>query len=103
MNSSRLITSMTLLLAMPASLDSQQDFKLGQNAALRYWSAFAEMQDSAITDQHAKELSVILDGTAPYDDLKYKNLVEKNRPAVDTMARARVLPNCHSGVDYELA
>src|SRR5438270_13300172 len=102
MNSSRLITSMTLLLAMPASLDSQQDFKLGQNAALHYWSAFAEMQDSAITDQQAKELNLILDGTAPYEDLKYKDLVEKNRPALETMARAAALPNCDWGVDYEL-
>ncbi len=41
---------------------AQQRAKLGENAALRYWSAFAQMQDSAITDQDAKELNLILDG-----------------------------------------
>jgi hypothetical protein len=32
---------------------------------------------AAITDQQARELNAILDGTAPYDDLKYKDLLEK--------------------------
>jgi len=103
MNTFRLIPSMILLVALPVSSTSaQQRAKLGENAALRYWSAFAEMQDSAITDQQAKELNLILDGTAPYEDLKYKDLVEKNRPALETMARAAALPNCDWGVDYEL-
>ena len=38
---------------------AQQDVPLGQNAALRYWSAFAEMQDSAITEQQAKEFHAL--------------------------------------------
>jgi hypothetical protein len=74
----------------------------GSNAALRYWAAFAQMQDSAITDEDAKKLNSILDGTAPYDDLQYKELVEKNRPALETMARATALPNCDWGLDYEM-
>jgi len=103
MNTFRLIPSMILLVALPVSSTSaQQRAKLGENAALRYWSAFAEMQDSAITDQQAKETNLILDGTALYEDLKYKDLVEKNRPALETMARAAALPNCDWGVDYEL-
>ena len=76
--------------------------RLGQNAALRYWSAFAEMQDSIITDQQAEELNLILEGTAPYDHLKYKDLVEKNRPALETMARGTAIHHCDWGLDYEL-
>lgn len=95
--------SLILLCAVPiCSAFPQQNDQLGQNAALRYWSAFAEMQDSAISDQQAKELSTILDGTAPYQDLKYYELVEKNRAAVETMARGTAIPNCNWGVDYAL-
>lgn len=99
----RRFVSLTLLCAVPiCSAFPQQSDQLGQNAALRYWSAFAEMQDSAISDQQAKELSTILDGTAPYQDLKYYELVEKNRAAVETMARGTAIPNCNWGVDYAL-
>ena len=99
----RRFVSLTLLCAVPiCSAFPQQNDQLGQNAALRYWSAFAEMQDSAISDQQAKELSTILDGTAPYQDLKYYELVEKNRAAVETMARGTAIPNCNWGVDYAL-
>jgi hypothetical protein len=103
MNTHRLISSMILLAAISVgSASAQQRAKLGENAALRYWSAFAEMQDSAITDQQAKELATILDGMAPYVDSKYKELVEKNRPALETMVRASALPSCDWGVDYQL-
>lgn len=103
MNTYRLISSTILLAAiLVGSASAQQRTKLAENAALRYWSAFAEMQDSAITDQQAKELAAILDGTAPYDDSKYKELVEKNKPALETMIRAIAIPNCDWGVDYQL-
>src|SRR2546429_3014690 len=86
MKTLRLILLIVLCaVAPPGSLFAQQNAQLGVNAALRYWSAFAEMQDSAISDQQAKELNAILDGTAPYDDLKYKDLVAANRSAVETM------------------
>src|SRR5580658_7422072 len=82
MKTSRLILSMILVAGLATgSAPAQQKVKLGENAALRYWSAFAQMQDSAITDQQVKELSAILDGTTPYDDPKYKDLIEKNKHA----------------------
>ena len=103
MNIHHLISSTILLTAISVgSASAQQRTKLGENAALRYWSAFAEMQDSAITDQQAKELATILDGTAPYDASKYKELVEKNKPALETMIRASAIPTCDWGVDYQL-
>jgi len=103
MNTLRLITSSVLALILPSGLASAQlNGKLGENAALRYWSAFAQMQDSALSDQQAKEVNTMLDGTAPYDDLKYKGLVEKNRLALETMARGTVLRNCDWGLDDKL-
>lgn len=99
----RVISFIILCSAVPlGSAVAQQNEQLGQNAALRYWSAFAEMQDSGISDQQAIELYAILDGTAPYQDLKYYELVEKNRTAVETMARGTAIPNCDWGLDYAL-
>jgi hypothetical protein len=75
---------------------------LGENAALRYWSAFAQMQDVALTDAQAKDLKQILDGTAPFVDSTYRNLIERNRAALETMARGTELPYCNWGIDYAL-
>jgi hypothetical protein len=103
MMTSRLMLSIALILLVPAaSSAADQKMNLGENAALRYWSAFAQMQDAAISDQQVKELNLILEGTAPYDDLKYKDLVEKNRLALKTMARGTTLARCNWGVDYQL-
>ncbi|PYT97735.1 MAG: hypothetical protein DMG38_18805 [Acidobacteria bacterium] len=84
------------------SASAQKHVPLSDNAALRYWSAFSQVQDVAITDQQARELNAILDGTAPYDDLKYKDLLEKNTLALEIMARGTSLSNCDWGLDYGL-
>lgn len=102
MKTLRVISFIIACAVVPPGAFAQQNVPLGQNAALRYWSAFAEMQDSAISDQQARELNAILDGTAPYQDLKYHELVEKNRAAVETMVRGTAIPNCDWGVDYAL-
>jgi hypothetical protein len=100
---SGLILSMILVAVLSScSAFGQQKVKLGDNAALRYWSAFAQMQDAAISNEQVKELRGIFDGTTPYEDLKFKELVEKNRRALETMARGTVLPNCDWGLEYEI-
>ena len=81
---------------------AQQKTHLGDNAALRYWAAFSEMQDSGITPEQAKELSLILKGTSPYRDLSYRELIEKNIPALTVMARGTAIPDCDWGLDYDL-
>ena len=88
------------LLVSAVSASAQRNASLADNAALRYWSAFSAVQDAVITDEQAKELNAILDGTAPYEDLKYKDLLEKNRLALEIMARATSLANCDWGLDY---
>jgi hypothetical protein len=97
------ILSMILLALLSAgSALAQRNSPVAENAALRYWSAFSEIQDAGITDQQAKELNAILDGVAPYDDSKYKDLLEKNTLALEIMARATSLPYCDWGLDYGL-
>jgi len=86
--------------ASVSAQSAQRSVSLADNAALRYWSAFSAVQDSAITDEQARELNAILDGTAPYDDTKYKDLLGKNKLALEIMARATSLANCDWGLDY---
>lgn len=103
MNTLRRISAATLCVAVSVGAASaQQKGKLGDNAALRYWSAFAQMQDAAITDEQAKELNLIIEGTTAYRDSTYGDLVEKNRPALETMVRGTALRDCDWGLDYQL-
>ncbi len=80
----------------------QRTASLADNAALRYWAAFSQLQDSGITDREAQELNSILDRMGPYDPSKYKDLIQKNTPALEIMARGTLLPNCNWGLDYGL-
>ncbi len=71
---------MLVVLFVVVASAAQKNSQLGANAALRYWAAFTQVQDAGITSQEVKELNAILDGTAPYDDASYSDLLEKNAP-----------------------
>lgn len=90
-----------VLLAVSAAV-GQGNVSLGDNAALRYWAAFSQLQDAAITNQEAKELDSVLNNMAPFDDSKYKDLIQKNTLALQVMARGTTLPHCDWGLDYGL-
>jgi len=81
---------------------AQRTGPLADNAALRYWAAFSELQDAAISDQDAKDLNAALDTMGQLDFSKFKELIQKNTPALETMARGTSLPNCDWGLDYSL-
>jgi hypothetical protein len=103
MKTLRVIPIVVLILVMQTNQAfSQQNYHLAENSALRYWTAFSEMQDSAIGDEQAKEMNAVLDGASPYDDSKYKDLIEKNRFALETMERGTKIPICDWGLDYAL-
>ena len=89
-----------VLLLSAVSAFAQRNASLADNAALRYWSAFSAVQDTAITDEQARKLNAILDGTTPYDDSKYRDLLEQNTLALEIMARGTSLANCDWGLDY---
>jgi hypothetical protein len=75
---------------------------VSKNAALRYWAAFSEIQDSPIAAEQGKEITAILAGKIPYDDGKFSDLLTRNRLALETMQRGTALPVCDWGIDYEL-
>ena len=97
-----IVLSAILLSVVSEAAAAQGNAALANNAALRYWSAFSQMQDTAITDQQVKELNAILDGTTPYVDPNYKDLLDKNKRALETMRRGTALPGCDWGLDYAL-
>jgi hypothetical protein len=72
-----------------------------ENAALRYWVAFAQMQDVPLTQKQSVELSAILDG-ASFDKATYADLVAKNQTALESMARATSIPRCDWQLEYQL-
>ena len=88
-----------ILWAVPAFAQSPASER---NAALRYWSAFSVMQDSAITADQAAELNAVLAGRTEYEDSKFREVVEKNKLALEIMNRAATLPECDWGLDYSL-
>jgi hypothetical protein len=71
-----------------------------RNAALRYWLAFAEMQDPSADP----ELSLLLKSTAAgeilWDETKLGAILDKNESAIRRMQRATKLPECDWGVEY---
>jgi hypothetical protein len=97
---SKSISTLLVTVSFAVAGWSQPSVPLGQNAALQYWSAMSVIQDAGISEQQAKELNAILDGSAPYDDSKYWGLLQKNRPALELMARGTSIPNCDWGLDW---
>lgn len=81
---------------------AQRAASVAENAALRYWAAFAQLQDSGLSDQDAKELNSALEAMGPFDISKYKELIQKNTLALEIMARGASLPVCDWGLDYTL-
>jgi hypothetical protein len=86
-----------------ATLASAQTKKLAEthNAALRYWMAFAEMQDPPSEKATAELLEKTAAGEAPWDEAKLGPILDKNEDAILAMQRATRLPECDWGLEYE--
>jgi hypothetical protein len=70
------------------------------NAALRYWMAFAEMQDPPADKTVQDLLEKTAVGQAAWDETKLGPIVEANREALQTMQRATKLSGCDWGLEY---
>lgn len=90
-----------LLLALPVL--SQVPKGAEDNAALRYWNAFAQMTDLQLNDAQSKELQSMANGAAPWNEATFGELLDENAGAVETMVRGTALPYCVWGIDYKLA
>jgi hypothetical protein len=72
-----------------------------RNAALRYWMAFAELQDPPADKATADLLEKTAAGQTAWDEAKLGPILNKNEDAILTMQRATKLPECDWGLEYE--
>jgi hypothetical protein len=95
-----LLLSIVVLLAAcvaPAQIKKPTETR---NAALRYWLAFAEMQDSVSDSSTTALLEKTAAGEVPWDESKLGPILDKNENAILHMQRATKLPDCDWGVEY---
>ncbi len=97
----RLLATILIMLASASRVSAQIQLpQETKNAALRYWMAFAEMQDVA-TDKTAQELlEKTAAGEAEWDEKKLAPILEANAAAIQMMQRATKLPECDWGLEY---
>jgi hypothetical protein len=72
------------------------------NAALRYWMAFAMMQDPPANAATTDLLQRVADGSERWDEGRLGAILDANSDALDVMGRASSLRVCDWGVEYEL-
>lgn len=77
-------------------------FPKTRNAALRYWMAFALMQDPPADKSTQELLESVAEGRIPWDESRLAPLLDQNRGAILTMQRATQLPECNWGLEYDL-
>jgi hypothetical protein len=73
-----------------------------RNAALRYWLAFADLQDPPSDPATAELLEKTAAGEAAWDEAKLGPILDKNEEAIRRMQRATRLPECDWGLEYDL-
>lgn len=71
-----------------------------RNAALRYWIAFADLQDAPADKETQELLEKTAAGQAAWDEAKLSEIIEKNETAILGMQRATKLPECDWGLEY---
>jgi hypothetical protein len=90
------------LLLLAASVGSAQT-KIPvetRNAALRYWLAFAELQDPPADKSTTELLEKTAAGDAAWDEAKLGPILAANAAAIGIMQRATKLPECDWGLEY---
>src|SRR5262245_40382891 len=98
-------TAAVLLIALAAqSQDRSTEPSSSGNAALRYWMAFAQMQEApaAADGALAAALASTESGETPWDEPRLGPLLDANRGALDTLLRASRVERCDWDLEYAL-
>jgi len=72
-----------------------------RNAALRYWLAFALIQDPPADKATQDLLEKTSAGEAAWDETRLGAILDANSGAIRTMQRATKLPECDWGLEYD--
>jgi hypothetical protein len=70
-----------------------------RNAALRYWLAFADLEDPPADKPTRDLLEKVAAGEASWDE-RLGSILDLNEPAILAMQRATKLPDCDWGLEY---
>ncbi|MFI5184260.1 MAG: hypothetical protein ACHQNV_07680 [Vicinamibacteria bacterium] len=89
-------------LLVPADLAQATEPAKTTNAALRYWIAFAAMQNPPADAPTANLLEQVATGAAPWDEARLGSILQQNKEAIETMQRATRLPDCDWGLEDDL-
>ncbi len=101
-NKIKIIAALCASLCGAASLAETKRPAETRNAALRYWLAFADIQDPPTDKATAELLEKTAAGEAAWDEAKLGPILDKNEDAVRGMQRATKLPECDWGLEYDL-
>jgi len=97
------VAALLVLLFAAAAAHAQTKPPAGtRNAALRYWLAFADLQDPPADQATANLLEKTAAGEAAWDETKLGPILDKNETAIRKMQRATQLPECDWGLEYDL-
>jgi hypothetical protein len=88
-----------LVMALPAAGAAAADPP--PNAALRYWMAFAQMENPAAEGEVARRLERVASGKEPWDE-SLAPIVKRNEAALATMHRGTRLERCDWGYETEM-
>jgi hypothetical protein len=98
----RAAVCLALLLCAPADHAQTKFPAETRNAALRYWLAFADLQDPPADKATTELLEKTAAGEAAWDEAKLGPILDKNESAIWRMQRATKLPECDWGLEYDL-
>lgn len=87
--------------AFAAAVHAQQP-QQPLNAAVRYWTAFALLQDPPAHEAATALLVRVAEGAAAWDEAQLGPILDANSQAIAIMERASTLRLCDWGVEYEL-
>ena len=98
----RLLAAILAVLETAGGAQAQATFPLEtKNAALRYWSAMAELREPIVDDDATGNLlSATFAGQVGWDEKKLGPLLDSNLDAIRTMQQATKLPESTWGFDY---
>ncbi len=96
----RIMLCSIFALSATAIADSTQ--KPADNAALRYWMAFAQMNDSQISHPDAMRMDAMINSGSPWEEKQFGPILEQNKAAIETMIRGSQLPYCDWGLESDL-
>ncbi len=89
------------MLSSAACAAQSQKIPETRNAALRYWIAFADLQDLPADKETQDFLAKTAAGEVPWDEAKLGPIVQQNEAAILGMQRATKLPDCDWGLEYQ--